>query len=168
MATPDQPKQPYLTFTTTEHIFEYITQKRGENALRPLQILKLHCGDDIRCGGWGFPAPEAFWPTYNSISFICELSARDDAAAAGVFTVICPRLRSRAAIDQRASGVSTQSPARAMLSKLRSRGTLLGRLMGHSASSAMISESQRDSSPTEIERVACQGPRPKVDWHAHY
>ncbi|KAK5953345.1 hypothetical protein OHC33_005289 [Knufia fluminis] len=86
----DNPVKPYVTFAAADNLYTYL---RSRSPKQPSILSRFH----IYSGapppmGFGYPAPAAFWPQYDSTEFICTLSERDDESAQGIFKVECPRI----------------------------------------------------------------------------
>lgn len=90
--TRETPIKPYVTFSAVHKLMGHL-QSHFLRQQPPKRLVRLH----VQSGappplGHGYPSPEAFWPEYNSTEFVATLSERDDEAALGVYTLICPRL----------------------------------------------------------------------------
>ena len=172
---PQHPLKPAVTFSAAEHIFDYIRSHfPGERS--PVQKLILHSGAPPPMPS-GFPSPDAFWPMYNSTSFVCQLSERDDEAAAGVFSVSCPELTGH---THRVPPQQESSPARMVKPDNRSSPSslALGRIwrsLGNVKQRRKHTQTGKDAVDTLVKQrhdeawlVAHQGPRSRAEWSAHY
>jgi hypothetical protein len=162
VANPDRPQQPYLTLSSAKHIFEYLLHARRKHGLQALHRLELHCGDDFQCGsGGGLPTEASFWPLYNSTWFICQLSERDDESVAGEYTVVCPKTQLQKTTGRAADWLP-------LIKKVQRRVIAFGDTMRGPGLGAVRRNLPKVNSLSEVDEVACHGPKPKKEWHAHY
>lgn len=76
---PNVPIKPLVTPSSTEHIFKYIRSRSSRAGGSVLRRLILHTIFS--------PPPEGRFPRPSLTTFLCQLSERDDEAAAGVYEV---------------------------------------------------------------------------------
>lgn len=174
----ERPVEPFVTFAAAEHIFSYI-RSRCPCGRSSLERLTLYSGGAPPLGD-GFPSPDAYWPLYNSTSFICQLSERDDEAAAGIFSVDCPKLpayKQHLRPDSSGCGVldatismtgkKTRMPGSQAFTKLRK--TLVSRAKNARGNKEEVDVGKsRTEASSEAELVARNGPTPRGQWFAHF
>ncbi|KAI9148354.1 hypothetical protein HJFPF1_12185 [Paramyrothecium foliicola] len=85
-----KPMKPYLTRSSAAELYAYLREKSPR---QPTMLNRFHVFSGCpapRSGGMSSGCPR--WPSGNSTSFVCQIAERDDKAAAGQFTVTCPKL----------------------------------------------------------------------------
>ncbi|KAK4541981.1 hypothetical protein LTR36_007181 [Oleoguttula mirabilis] len=94
----EAPIQPYVTFSAAAMLYHHLCghspRRREQQASSRLKELEIHAGSPPPMGH-GYPAPQAYWPSSQSMTFTCTLCPRDDEAAEGRFVVACPGLSAR-------------------------------------------------------------------------
>lgn len=84
------PSAPYLTAVSAAELFSFL---RKSSPKQPCLLQRLHaCSGAPPPLGHGLLVETAYWPGENSTSFICQVAERDDDAANGLFSVMCPKL----------------------------------------------------------------------------
>ena len=167
--------EPYATFSSCGTLFKYLWD---HSAAQPPRLRELHVfSGAYRDIGIGYPSPNAFWSRYNSSTFLCSLSERDDEASQGVYVTTCPNLDAsenkalqlalkhgkdpEKYIDRESGGRSKKAA-----SKRTSRRS--GRRDSFEDERERTLKHWADQASQERMKVAWKGPTSQNAWKPHY